>query len=416
MATPADEVIASWGEGEYEDMRTIAIVTERRADYSRFKPILELIREDPELDYRLIVTGISILKDHGNDIEVIKRDGFRIEAVLPMFREQAPDTGAEMVRAMGRVLPALVDTFERIKPDLILSGFDIGANFAAAVAGAHMNIPVGHIQGGEVTGSIDESLRHAMSKFAHVHFPATESAGQRLIRMGEDPRHVFVVGCPSLDVVLSSPVAPREKVLAAHRLDPDRPYVVILQHPVTTEVESAGEQMAETLAAVQALDAQGVLIYPNNDAGAQRIIAQIERCPIRVVRSLPPEGFVNLVRYSGALVGNSSSGIHETASLGVPTVNIGTRQQGRERPQNVLDVRNDRREIQDAIATALFDEDFKARVAERINPYGDGRSAERIVRVLKTISLDNLIQKRFYDGEHDGSLDRGDRVHWPALA
>nr|MBI3611656.1 UDP-N-acetylglucosamine 2-epimerase [Nitrospirota bacterium] len=146
-------------------MRTIAIVTERRADYSRFKPILELILNEPDLDYKLIVTGISLLRDHGNDIEVIKRDGFAIEAVLPMFQEGAPDTGAEMVRAMGRVLPALVDTFERVKPDIILSGFDIGANFAAAVAGAHMNIPVAHIQGGEVTGSIDESLRHAMSKF-----------------------------------------------------------------------------------------------------------------------------------------------------------------------------------------------------------------------------------------------------------
>src|SRR5918911_5003137 len=134
-------------------MRTIAVVTERRADYSRFKPILELIREDSALRYKLIVTGISLLAEHGRDIDVIRRDGFEIEAELPMFREGAPDTGAEMVRAMGRVLPALTDCFERLRPDLILSGFDIGANFAAAVAGAHMNIPVAHIQGGEVTGS-----------------------------------------------------------------------------------------------------------------------------------------------------------------------------------------------------------------------------------------------------------------------
>ena len=180
-------------------MRTIAIVTERRADYSRFKPILELIRENPALDYRLIVTGISLLETHGRDAEVIERDGFRIDATIPMFRHDAPDTGAEMVRAMGRVLPVLTDLFERFRPDLILSGFDIGANFAAAVAGAHMNIPVAHIQGGEVTGSIDESLRHAMSKFAHIHFPATQLSAQRLVRMGEDPRRVHVVGSPALD-------------------------------------------------------------------------------------------------------------------------------------------------------------------------------------------------------------------------
>jgi UDP-N-acetylglucosamine 2-epimerase (non-hydrolysing)/GDP/UDP-N,N'-diacetylbacillosamine 2-epimerase (hydrolysing) len=397
-------------------MRTIAIVTERRADYSRFKPILELIRRDPELDYKLIVTGISLLQEHGNDIEVIKRDGFAIEAVLPMFREHAPDTGAEMVRAIARVLPALAECFERIRPDLILSGFDIGANFAAAVAGAHMNIPVAHIQGGEVTGSIDESLRHAMSKFAHLHFPATELSARRLIRMGEDPRHVFVVGCPSLDVVLSAPVAPKAEVARAHDLDPSRPYVVILQHPVTTEVGHAGVHMAETLAAVRDLDLQSVLIYPNNDAGAQQIIGHIKRAPITIVRSLPPEGFVNLVRYAAALVGNSSSGIHETASLGVPTVNIGTRQQGRERGPNVLDVRNDRCEIRQAILAALEDEDFKARVALRVNPYGDGRSAGRIVRLLKTVDLENVIQKRFFDATGEDCVDRRDGVHRPAFA
>jgi UDP-N-acetylglucosamine 2-epimerase (non-hydrolysing)/GDP/UDP-N,N'-diacetylbacillosamine 2-epimerase (hydrolysing) len=397
-------------------MRTIAIVTERRADYSRYKPILELIREDPDLDYKLIVTGISLLKEHGNDIDVIKRDGFDIEAILPMFTEGAPDTGAEMVRAMGRIMPALADLFERLRPDLILSGFDIGANFAATVAGAHMNIPVAHIQGGEITGSIDESLRHAMSKFAHLHFPATEESKRRLIRMGEDPNHIFVVGCPSLDVVLAAPIMSKEAVCAAHGLDEARPYVVILQHPVTTEVEQAGRQMAETLAAVRDLNLQGVLIYPNNDAGAQQIIAEIKKSGIKIVRSLPAEGFVNLVRYASALVGNSSSGIHETASLGVPTVNVGSRQQGRERGSNVLDVGNDRLEILEALKTSLHDVAFKALVARRINPYGDGRAAARIIRVLKTVSLDHLIQKRFYDVTSDDCGERRDGVYWPALA
>ena len=174
--------------------------------------------------------------------------------------------------------------------------------------------------------------------------------------------------------------------------------------------------MAETLAAVRALDLQGVLIYPNNDAGARQIIRQIERSAIKIVRSLPPEGFVNLVRYAAALVGNSSSGIHETASLGVPTVNIGSRQQGRERPRNVLDAGNDRADIQEAMLKALYDDEFKALVALRVNPYGDGKSAERIIRILKTVSLDNLIQKRFYDGISDDRPHRRDGVHRPAFA
>lgn len=397
-------------------MRTLAVVTERRADYSRFKPILELIRQDPDLDYKLIVTGISLLEEHGKDIDVITRDGFAIEATLPMFRDNAPDTGAEMTRAIGRILPGLVDLFERLRPDLILSGFDIGANFAATIAGAHMNIPVAHIQGGEVTGSIDESLRHAMSKFAHLHFPATEEAARRLIRMGEHPHSVFVVGCPSLDVVLRTPVTPKAEVTAAYGLDPQRPYVVILQHPVTTEAAQAGRQIQETLAAVRDKRIQGVLIYPNNDAGARRIIEQIARSRITVVRSLPPAGFVNVVRYAAALVGNSSSGIHETASLGVPTVNVGTRQQGRERPPNVLDADYDREAIKEALDVALYDESFKAKVALRVNPYGDGCSAERIVRILKTVPLDNLIQKRFYDGTPAYRPDRRDRLYRPALA
>ena len=397
-------------------MRSIAIVTERRADYSRYKPILRLIQRDAELDYKLIVTGISLLKEHGHDIDVIKRDGFAIQEILPMFRENAPDTGAEMIRAMGGVLTALADTVERLRPDIILSGFDIGANFAAAVAGAHMNIPVAHIQGGELTGSIDESLRHAMSKFAHLHFPATEASAQRLIRMGENPSHIFVVGCPSLDVVLKSPLIPRDEVVAKYDLEASRPYVVILQHPVTTEAEDAGSQMIETLAGVSDLDLQAVLVFPNNDAGAQQIIRQIRQSSIRVVRSLPADCFINLVRHAAALVGNSSSGIHETPSLGIPTVNVGTRQQGRERARNVLDVRYDRREIREALMTALYDEDFKTLVAQRINPYGDGRAAERIVQVLKTISLENLIQKRFYDGLRENSGDRRHGIYRPALA
>ena len=170
------------------------------------------------------------------------------------------------------------------------------------------------------------------------------------------------------------------------------------------------------MAAVGDLKLQGVLIYPNNDAGAQRIIREIRQSGIKIVRSLPSDGFVNLLRYAAALVGNSSSGIHETASLGVPTVNIGTRQQGRERGPNVLDAANDRAEIREALAIALHDDAFKAVVDRRFNPYGDGQAAARIVRVLKMVSLDNLIQKRFCDATSGDCGDRRDGVYWPALA
>lgn len=164
-------------------MKKVFVVVERRADYSRYKPILEKMVKDPFFEIYLVVTGICLLEEHGSDINYIEEDGFVISARVPMFNEKRPDTGAEMVRSMARVLTGLTDELEKSKPDLVLSGFDIGGNFAVTIAAAHMNIPVLHIQGGEVTGSIDESIRHAMSKFSHIHLPATEDAKDRLIRM-----------------------------------------------------------------------------------------------------------------------------------------------------------------------------------------------------------------------------------------
>lgn len=376
----------------------VVFVSERRADYSRFKPILSLMRGDRFFDYRLIVTGASLLKDRGEDINIIRRDGFAIAATVPMYRPGAPDTGAEMTRAYSRVMARFADLFERMRPDLILTGFDIGANFAAAVIGAHMNIPVAHIQGGEVTGSIDESLRHATSKFAHIHFPATRDAALRLRRMGENPRFIFVVGCPSIDTLLQAPRISRKAVSEMLGLDPSRPYVLIVQHPVTTEIKNTAWQIRQTIAAVKSLGLQGVILYPNNDAGSHAIIRGIRRSRIRFFRSVPPDTFTNILRHAGALVGNSSSGIHETATFRVPTVNIGTRQQGRERPRNVIDVGYGKDEIIRGIQKALFDPRFKRVVAQVKNPYGDGHAARRIVQILKRLNLASVpIQKRFVE-------------------
>ena len=165
---------------------------------------MELINKDPELELYLVVTGICLLDIHGKDINYIEKDGFKINATIPMFTEGAEDTGAEMVRSLSRVMTGVVTELEKSKPDLVLAGFDIGGNLAVTIAAAHMNIPVAHIQGGEVTGSIDESIRHAMSKFSHIHFPATELSKDRLIRMGEVPESIYVVGCPSIDVLVNT--------------------------------------------------------------------------------------------------------------------------------------------------------------------------------------------------------------------
>ena len=379
------------------EKRKVFIVIERRADYSRYRPILQKMKEDPFFDIYLVVTGICLLDIHGKDVNYIKDDSFEINAQLKMFNADRPDTGGEMVRSMARVMSSLVDELEKAQPDIVLSGFDIGANMAVTIAAAHMNIPVAHIQGGEVTGSIDESIRHAMSKFSHIHFPATELSKNRLIRMGEDPNNIYVVGCPSIDVICETPVVNIQTLEEYFGLDFSKPILLMIQHPVTTEAEHSFLQIKETVDAIKELKTQTVALLPNNDAGYSKIIDYIKESGIKWYPSLPTDIFINLYRNVSALIGNSSSGIHETPSMRIPAINIGNRQQGRERAENVIDVSHQKDAIMIAIHKALNDTAFLQKIKNIHNPYGDGTSAEKIVKILKTVSLDNLIQKQFVD-------------------
>ena len=375
------------------------VLIESRADYSRYKPILTKMKQVSFFEIYLVVTGICLLDLHGNDVNYIEQDGFKINAKIPMFKEGNPDNGAEMVRSMARVLEGVTNELEKSKPDVVLSGFDIGGNFAVTIAAAHMNIPVAHIQGGEVTGSIDESIRHAMSKFSHVHFPATEDAKKRLIRLGENPKDIYVTGCPSIDVLVNTPYLPKEDLEAEFGVDFSKPFLLMIQHPVTTEAKSSFDQIKETINAIKNKGIQAIVLLPNNDAGHARIIEEIKSSGLKWLPSLSTIKFVNLYRNAWALIGNSSSGIHETPSLKIPAINIGNRQMGRERAANVIDVPNDQNQIELAIDKAIFDTEFRDFVSKIENPYGKGDSAETIVKLLKTIDFDKVsIQKIFYEG------------------
>jgi GDP/UDP-N,N'-diacetylbacillosamine 2-epimerase (hydrolysing) len=378
-------------------VRKVFVVIERRADYSRYKPVLQLLKNDPDFSLHIVVTGINLLPNHGEDIQKIKKDGFKINATIPMFYENSPDNGAEMVRGISRVLAGIVDELEKVKPDLVLTGFDIGANFAATIAAAHMNIPVAHIQGGEVTGSIDESLRHAMSKFAHIHFPATDDAKRRLIAMGERPDSIYVVGCPSLDVLVNAPLIPKEKLEKKFKVDFSKPTVILIQHPVTTENTDSLRQISATIDALKQLEVQTIALMPNNDAGHSQIMKTLSKSGFTWYPSIDVYTFANLYRHIWAIVGNSSSGIHEAATFGVPTVNIGTRQQGRERPKSVIDVDYDTKKIVLALKKALFDKKYRAIVKKQKNIYGNGTTAPKIYKILKKVKLEGIVQKRFYE-------------------
>jgi UDP-N-acetylglucosamine 2-epimerase (non-hydrolysing)/GDP/UDP-N,N'-diacetylbacillosamine 2-epimerase (hydrolysing) len=236
-----------------------------------------------------------------------------------------------------------------------------------------------------------------MSKFSHIHFPATELSKQRLIRMGEDPENIYVVGCPSIDVIHETPMVDIETLEEYFGLDFSKPILLMIQHPVTTEAEHSFFQIKETVDAIKELKIQTVALLPNNDAGYSKIIDYIKESGIKWYPSLPTDIFINLYRNVSALIGNSSSGIHETPSMRIPAINIGNRQQGRERAENVIDVSHQKDAIMIAIHKALNDTAFLQKVKNIHNPYGDGTSAEKIVKILKTVSLDNLIQKQFVD-------------------
>lgn len=368
-------------------MRKIFLITERRADYSRFQPILNIIRDDPNLDYDLVVTGLHLKPEHGYTIDEIKSDGFKIFSTFEMFLEDE-DSGGSMVRAYAEAVKQVTFALEKSKPDIILAGFDIAANAAVTLAGAHMNIPVAHIQGGEVTGTIDESIRHAMSKFAHYHFAANQDACDRLIKMGEISEHVFNVGCPSIDAILA--VKDDEEI--AQKFGLTKPYFLLIQHPVTSEINQSLDQIKITLNAIAKAEINSLIILPNNDAGYSKIVEEIKTSSIQSVKTLSINDYVNLLRHSSGLIGNSSSGIHEASSFDIPVINIGTRQEGRLRPENVIDVGHDVEQITDAIYQCL---DVKQKNTQFKNPYGDGNSSSRIVELLKSINVSNkIIQKR----------------------
>jgi GDP/UDP-N,N'-diacetylbacillosamine 2-epimerase (hydrolysing) len=371
--------------------RKILFITERRADYSRLKPIMKLVQKSPKLQIQLIVTGMHLLKKFGETKKNIEADGFKIDEIVPIFTENDSDDGASMVRGMGKALITFSEIFPKLKPDIVFTGFDIGANFAAGITGMHLNIPVVHIQGGEVSGTVDEVIRHAMTKFSHIHFPATEKSVKRIIKMGEDPEYVFNVGSPSLDTIHSIDYPSKREMAGKYGFNPDKPLIIILQHPVTTEVDKVVSQIKETVEAVKFInykyDTQALAVYSNNDAGGKRIIDHLKKSGIKSYPHIPYEDFLRLMRVASVLVGNSSAGIHEAPSLKLPTVNIGTREQFRERGVNVLDTGYDKKEIAKAIEKSLFDEKFINKVKKGKNPYDGGNTAEKVVKILETIKL-----------------------------
>ena len=379
-------------------MRSVAVVTGTRAEFGILTPILVEIMRSKDLELHIIATGMHLSEVHGYTLKDIERSGFRVDEVVDM--NPCDDSEASMAKVLGKGIIGVTEAFERINPDIVLVLGDRSEAFAGAIAGAYTNRVVVHVHGGEVTkGCIDESIRHAVTKLAHVHFPATRDGAERIIKLGERRANVHVVGAPALDVILNVAKSTPEEVAKELGLDLTKPIILAVQHPVTTQADEAADQMRVTLAALVALHEQTVLLYPNNDAGGIRMIKVIERSNfppyIRTYPSLPQKQYLGLMATAAVMVGNSSSGIIEAPSFGLPFVNIGMRQEGRLRGDNVIDVPHDRDAIVEAVRKALHDKAFREKVSKRRNPWGDGKAAKRIVKLLSELEItEELLQKQ----------------------
>ncbi len=383
--------------------RIIAVFTGNRAEYGLQYPILKAIKEHPDLEYRLIVSGAHLETNFGKTIEEIQDDGFEISAEVKI--DLGVDAQFATARAIGSGIISMSHALERIEPDFLCVYADRFEGFAAVISGTQANIPTAHIEGGDITegGALDDSVRHAMSKLAHLHFTTNQQASNRLLAMGEESWRVYTVGFPAIDLINEGLYAEPEEVSDRLKLDLSRPVVIFTQHSVTTQFDQVEPQLKPSLAAMRRLAKEGVqviLTYPNNDAGSRGIIeilnefAREPHSNIQLHRSVGRHiyhGVIGLAQHPHlqvACIGNSSSGIKETPAFGCPTVNIGSRQDGRLRGVNVIDVDYNENSIYQAVQRCLFDDDFRATCTHGENPYGVGDAGVKVANHLATIPLD----------------------------
>ena len=379
--------------------RNILVLTGTRAEYGLLKSSMEAIKTHDQLSLSIVATGMHLSPQHGNTVTDIRDDGFTVDREILMLLEG--DTGTAMAKSLGIGTGSIAEALKSLAPDIVLLLGDRDEALAGALAAAHMNIPVAHIHGGDAMEGavIDDSIRHAITKFAHIHFPASEKSAERVRKLGEEEWRITVSGAPGLDDVLSGDYDEPQAVVDRYNLDTDRPLVLLVQHPVTTQPDQAGEQIVATLDAIEPFDVQTVIVYPNSDAGGDQIIAEIESRSsdedIRTFRSLPRREYLGLMAAADVMAGNSSSGIIEAPSFDLPVVDIGRRQKGRERAENTISVPHDIESISEAISDCLFDSSMKKKVKNSANPYDYGGAGAQISERLANIEFDDkLLEKK----------------------
>jgi GDP/UDP-N,N'-diacetylbacillosamine 2-epimerase (hydrolysing) len=375
-------------------MRKICVITGTRAEYGVLKPLLSLIKESKGLELQLVVCGMHLMSEFGSSVDLIRKDGFKISAELAMFSKK--EGKLEMAESLSRGINGFARILEKLKPDILLLEADRLEMLAAALASVFFNIPIVHISGGDLSGGLDDSIRHTLSRFAHLHLVNTRGSYKRLLKMGEPAWRIRYVGTLAVSKEILSQSVTKKELEREFKIDLSRLLFLVIQHPVVSQAENAAFQMRQTLDAVSSFKEQTLIFYPNCDLGGKAIINQILKYKklnfIRIHKNVERSLYLGLLKHASVIVGNSSSGIVEAPLFGTPVVNIGSRQDGRERAANLVDVGYDKKEI--ILAIKKFQKNNFRRIYGK-NPYRDYNTEKRIVSALRTIKIDErLLNKK----------------------
>ena len=376
-------------------MKKFMVLTGKRGGYGAMKPMLRFIQEDPDIDLQLVVTDQHLNSKFGRTINEIEKD-FEITAKVEMMQKDG--CAISRSQALGNFIVGMSLVIEKHSPDILLLYGDRGEGIAAAIAATTMGIPIAHIQGGDVSGSVDEQFRHATTKLAQIHFPSTENSAQRIKNLGEEDWRIHVVGDNHIDEILAGNYLKPFEVIKKLSLNLQSPIIVVLQHSETTDPSASYNQMIETLSAVNQMDTQTVVVYPCSDVGYEGIISAIKQYEdlekFQVHINLDASLFWGLLNIATVLVGNSSAGIVETPSFHIPVINIGRRQEGRLHAENVIHVAHNRKKIKEALEVAINDASFHSLVHNCTQPYGNGTAGKKITKILKETYIDKRLMTK----------------------
>lgn len=376
--------------------RKILYISGTRADYGLMKETLFCLKKHPKLAIEIAATGMHLMSEFGSTINEIKKDKLKLHAINVIFEK---DNRESMSKFVGKLIILLTEKIRQIKPDFILLLGDRGEMLAGAIVGAYLSIPVAQIHGGDVSSTVDEMARHAITKLSHLHFPVSQKSAKRIIKMGEEPWRVFKVGAPGLDSILNKKLIAQKNIAKKFNLDLKKPILLVVQHPAEGSQKDAASQIKRTMDVIKELKHQAVVVYPNADTGGRKIIKVIEKYRflpyVQIHKTLSHLDYLSLMKIAQVLVGNSSSGIIEASSFLLPVVNIGSRQAGREKADNVIDVDYNRAKIKLAIEKALYNEAFQNKVKKLQSPYGDGKASQKIAKILAKIKINHkLLNKK----------------------